>query len=61
MGIKGGKSVCFRIDSGVREVCTMSPWIFNVYMNPVNGDGEKGSEILRVGKGVENAWPLICR
>ena len=26
-----------------------------------NGDGEEGSEISGVRKGVETAWPLICR
>ena len=28
--VKGSESECFRIDSGVRQACNMSPWIFNV-------------------------------
>ena len=28
-------SECFRVDSGVRQVCIMSSWLFNVYMNAV--------------------------
>ena len=31
--LKGGDSECFRIDRGVRQVCIMSPWLFNVYMD----------------------------
>ena len=31
-GVKGGKSNCFRIDRGVRQVCIMSPYLFTVYM-----------------------------
>ena len=33
--IKGGISEQFRIDSGVRKGCIMSPWLFNVYMDAV--------------------------
>ena len=33
-----GESECFRIDSGVRQGCTMSPWLFNVYMDAVMKD-----------------------
>ena len=32
MYVKGGESECFRIDSGVRQGCIMSPWLFNVYI-----------------------------
>ena len=32
---KGGESECFRIDSSVRQVSIMSPWLFNVYMEAV--------------------------
>ena len=28
--VKGGESECFRIDSGVRQGCVMSLWLFNV-------------------------------
>ena len=31
--VKGDVSEWFRIDSGVRQGCIMSPWIFNVYMD----------------------------
>ena len=33
--VKGCESECFRIDIGVRQVCIMSPWLFNVYMDAV--------------------------
>ena len=45
------------IDSGVRQGCIMSPWLFNVYMDEVikgeNGDGKEGR--------VEITWPLVCK
>ena len=39
---------------------SMSPWLFNVYIDAVmkgdeNGDGEEGSEISRGGKRVDIA------
>ena len=33
--VKGDESEGFRIDSGVRPGCIMSPWLFNVYMDGV--------------------------
>ena len=33
--VNGGVSERFRIDSGVRQGCIMSPWLFNVYMDIV--------------------------
>ena len=30
--VKGGEGEQFRIDSGVRQGCIVSPWLFNVYM-----------------------------
>ena len=33
--IKGGVNEWFRIYSGAREGCIMSPWLFNVYMDGV--------------------------
>ena len=33
--VKWGESECFRIDSGVRQGCIMSPWLLNVYMGVV--------------------------
>ena len=44
--VKGCESECFRIDSGVRHVCIMSPWLFNVYTDAMMewnmGIGRKG-------------------
>ena len=31
--VKWGKSEWFRIESGVRKGCIVSPWFFNVYMD----------------------------
>ena len=31
--VKGDESECFRINSGVRQRCNVSPWFFNVYMD----------------------------
>ena len=55
--VKGCESECFRIDSGVRQVCIISPWIFNVYTDAVMKElkmrtGEEGSEISRGAKRV---------
>ena len=33
--VKGGETKRFMIDSGVRQVCIMLPWLFNVYMDAV--------------------------
>ena len=33
--VKGGESEWFRIDSGVRQGCIISVWLFNVYMDGV--------------------------
>ena len=43
--IKGGVSEQFRIDSGVRQGCIMSPWLFNVYMDGVMKKGKEGNEL----------------
>ena len=56
--VKGCESECFRIVNGVRQVCIISPWLFNVYMDTVM---EEVSENLRGGKRGEIAWPLVCR
>ena len=45
--LKGGEREYFRIDSDVKQVCIMSPWLFNVYMGTVMkelkmGMGRKG-------------------
>ena len=46
--VKGGESERFRIDSGVRQGCIMSPWLFNVYM----GGGMKDAKIGMGRRGV---------
>ena len=33
--VNGDESEWFRIDSGVRQGCTMSPWLFNIYIDGV--------------------------
>ena len=33
--LKGSESECFRIESGVRQGCIISPWLFNMYMDAV--------------------------
>ena len=49
--VKGGESKCFKIYSGMRQGCIMSPGIFNVYIYGCNNesgeteDGKEGSEI----------------
>ena len=58
--IKGGESEYFRIDSGMRQGCIMSPWLFKVNMDAVMkevkmGMGRRGEERVEV------AWPLVCR
>ena len=40
--VKGGEGECFRIDIGVIQVCIMSPWLFNVYMNAVTKEVKMG-------------------
>ena len=42
----------FMIDSGVRQVCIMFPFLRNVYMDEgsENGDWEEGNEISGGGK-----------
>ena len=49
--IKVGESEQSRIDSGVRQGCIMSPWLFNVYMDIVTeevkmGMGRRGVSFL---------------
>ena len=42
--VKGGVSERFRIDSGVRQGCIMSPWLFNVYMDGLMKEVKMGME-----------------
>ena len=40
--VKLGESECFRIDSGVRQGCIMSPWLYNLYMYGVMKEVKMG-------------------
>ena len=63
--VKGGKSECFRINSGVRRVYHVPLTLQCIYGRSAEGgkneDGEEGSEISRGRKRVEIARPLVCR
>ena len=53
--VKGGESEQFRIDSGVRQGCIMSPRLFNVCMDAVMKEinlrmGRKGVSFLEDGR-----------
>ena len=52
MIVKGGESECFRIDSGVRHRCIMSPWLFNEYMDSVMKEvrGRRGRIFQKDGR-----------
>ena len=48
---KGGESEQFKVDSGVRQGCIMSPWLFNVYMDGVMKEvGKRGVRFLVDGR-----------
>ena len=40
--VKWGESEQFRIDSGMRQGCIMSPWLFNLYMDAVMKEVKMG-------------------
>ena len=40
--VKGDEVECFRIDSGVRQGCTMCLWLFNVYIDAVMKEVKMG-------------------
>ena len=40
--VKGGESKQFRIDSGLRQGYSMSPWLFNVYIYGVMKEVKMG-------------------
>ena len=61
VSVKEGESERFRIDSGMRQGCIMSPWLFNVYMDGVMKEVKEGSELHGGWERVKIAWPLICR
>ena len=54
--VKGCESERFRIDSRVRQGCSMSPWLFNVNMDAVRYEvkmemGRRGVKFLDEGRG----------
>ena len=62
--VNGGEKEQFRIDSGVRQGCTMSPWLFNIYMDGVmkegkHGDGKDRSEIPGIWERLKITLPLV--
>ena len=46
--VKRGESEWFRIDSGLRQWCIMSPLLFNVYMDGVMKEMGMGREGVRL-------------
>ena len=40
--VKGSMSEQFRIDSGVKQSCIISPWLFNVYMDAMMKEMKMG-------------------
>ena len=46
--IKGCESECFRIDCGVRQVCIMSPWLFDIWMQLKMGVGRRGGKRVEI-------------
>ena len=65
--VKGSESEQFRVDSGVRHGCIMSPRLFNVYIygwsdeGGEDGDGMEGSELHGGWERVEISLLLVCR
>ena len=49
VGVKEDESECFRINSGVRQGCIISPWLFNVYVDTVMMEGKKGVRLQEEG------------
>ena len=53
--VKGFESECFRINSGVRQVCIMSSWLFNANIDAVMkevkmGIGKRGGRFQKEGR-----------
>ena len=40
----GDESEWFKIDSGMRQGCIISPWLFNLYMDAVMKEMKRGME-----------------
>ena len=63
--VKGCKNEQLRIDSGLRQRCIISPWLFNIYIYIyiyiyIDEGGEDGDP-WEGGERVEIAWLLVCR
>ena len=54
--VKGSDSECFRIDSGLRQECIISPWLFNVYLDAVMKQMKMG-----MGRRGESGYCLASR
>ena len=48
VSVKGGESEQLWIDTGVRQGCISSPWLFNVYMDGVMKEVKMGMGRRRV-------------
>ena len=61
MSEKGGESKWFRMDSGVRQVCIMSPWLIYGYSDDKGEDEDRkeGSETPGGGERVEITWSCM--
>ena len=42
VNVQGQKSDWFGVGQGVRQGCTMSPWIFNIFMDNLVRDAKQG-------------------
>ena len=58
--VKGGKSELFRMDSGLRQGCIMSLWLFSVYMDAVKvvnmGMGRRGESGDYLASCMQMTW-----
>ena len=64
--VKGAETKYFRIDSGVRKVSIMFPWLFNVYMDTVMkelkmGMGRRGVRFQEEGREWRLPGFFVCR
>ena len=48
--VKGGESGWFRMDSGVRQGCIMSPWLLNIYIYINNMDAVLDEVKMGIGR-----------
>ena len=67
--VKGDESRRFRIDSGVRQVYIMSPWLFNVHMDAVMKEGREwrlpghmyADDLVLCGKSMEDLRAMVLQ